>query len=134
MSTDAVYKQVPLESEGPQANGWLDPAGKFWDIGNWGHMEFATQWLYPDTEEIDPRKIDPVTELEKLGWLHISDGDVYYRKKPTARQQDVLYDWIMSIKKHVVFKEIPTMHPENLGIKEFLDRFAKRKKKLSKRS
>jgi hypothetical protein len=108
-------------------DGWLDPQGKFWEA--YSHHEFASDWLADETD------FDPIGTLEKQGWMHVSDGIIYYRKNPTNRQQDIIYDWFMEGKQKINFVHINDniRTDEGMDVNKFLERFAIDNSKLSKR-
>lgn len=88
------FKPGPIESAGPKADGWIDPNGAYWPVPKQGHFKFA-MWYY--TSRREDHGADPVANLEKRGWVHISSGTVIIRKEPTNRQKDAIYDWMKSI-------------------------------------
>lgn len=85
-------------------NAWIAPNGQVWNIPRAGHNSFANWWSYERHGEIPPfyRKpqimIDPVTELEKTGWIHVSSihsiTEIIFIKSMTQNQKNIIYDWM----------------------------------------
>lgn len=67
-----------------KSSGWLDPAGKFWDVSTDGHHEFASNWL------ADENDFDPVGTLLERGWIKITEDHIHYRSSLTQAQLDAL--------------------------------------------
>jgi hypothetical protein len=53
---------------------WIDPKGGFWPVNTCGHTSFAEWTLNRMPEDEKPQVKWPVDALEKLGWIHVSDG------------------------------------------------------------
>lgn len=115
------YKIIPIETDGQDASGWLEPNGKFWDVSRAsGHGPFA-YWWFRQNERGEPD--DPEEELQKMGWIRITNGTVIVPKKMTGDQNNKIYDWIISLgpEKTVNFYDNGY---EQYNAKQFVEKFA----------
>jgi hypothetical protein len=64
---------------------WIDGAGRIYPVTFGRHWDFAKQHI---------NSADPVTDLEYMGWVHISGSNVFIRCDLTSAQYDVLSNWL----------------------------------------
>lgn len=107
-----------LETSGSDASGWLSPEGVFWKCEFNQHFQLAEWYLTKRKSNTYDKKIeDPEQEFEKLGWIKISHGNIFYTfSSPNRKQTDVISSWWM---KYHPMKNRP-VNFKSLGLEEFL--------------
>lgn len=63
-------------------SAFVSPEGSYYPVRYADHSKFAREWGF-----------EYAVDLEAIGWLHISDGNCYSRKKPTKEQEE----WVMAM-------------------------------------
>ena len=74
------------------ASAWIDPIGKFYPVPDCGHHRWAEQNFDSNADA-----------LEKMGWVHLSYGQVYTRKDVRQAQLDTLFDTLLVYRNHGYF-------------------------------
>lgn len=71
-------------------SGWISPTGNWWMVDNAGHWRFASERT---------ASADPVTALERKGWLHVSWGNIFVsdRGHEVTNEQ---YDTLVALAPH----------------------------------
>lgn len=63
-------------------SAFISPEGQHYPVLYANHSKFAKEWGF-----------EYASDLEQIGWLHISDGVCMIRKKPTQEQEA----WVMAV-------------------------------------
>jgi hypothetical protein len=88
-----MSREYPPTTDITYASCFISPAGVFYPVPAYEHFYFAIQYSMHD--------IDPVGDLERRGWVHISiESDGYFHmytglREVTQVQQDVLFSMLM---------------------------------------
>lgn len=84
-------------------NGWLSPAGKFYECSECGHIALARDILFVEqgASDVDEEgwPVNAERILEKQGWYKLATANTanaissWYGYGATQKQQDFIWDW-----------------------------------------